>query len=71
MLRAGNHFIAYLDDGKYSGNDPSPQRIERGKKIAKKVLGDELFHQKDPHFYVNRDNYFDWADFYPIIEWKK
>jgi len=62
FMRSGNHFIHYLDEGNYSANDASGERIAYGKTVTADILGKEAFEQKDPHFYVNEDNSFDWLN---------
>ena len=52
-LRAGNHFIHYLNDGNYSANDASYERIFYGKKDTADILGEAAFEQKKPNFLIN------------------
>lgn len=62
FMRAGNHFIAYLDDETYTGNDASGERIKHGSKVVADIIGQDIYDRKNPHFYVNQDNSFDWAE---------
>lgn len=62
FLRSGNHFIAYLNDGNYFANDASGERIAYGKTVTAEILSQKTFQQKNPRFYVNEDNTFDWLD---------
>lgn len=55
-LRAGTHFIRYLEAGHYLGIDKEPALIEAG---LKKELGDELRIAKQPEFVVSSEFDFD------------
>ena len=61
FMRAANHFIGYLDDSNYSGNDASAERVAHGGKVTAEILGAEVYRRKNPHLYVNKDNTFDWV----------
>ena len=52
-LRAGTHFINYLDKSKYVGIDKEKLLIDLG---IKKELGKNIFELKKPHFLVS-DNF--------------
>jgi SAM-dependent methyltransferase len=51
-LRAGRHFIAYLDAERYTGLDISKKAIE----FARKLVVDERLSQKRPTLVVSADN---------------
>jgi len=53
-LRSSKHFVEYLDSGKYTGNDTSSERIERGKKILPNMK------KKNANLLVTNDNSLDW-----------
>ncbi len=51
-LRAGVHFIPYLDAGKYTGTDISAGRLEQGQRQVKKFNLD----QKKPELILTKDH---------------
>jgi len=57
-LRTASWLIDYLDDGKFSGNDISGARIERGLDH----YGRERLLAKKPNLMVTRDMSFDWLN---------
>jgi hypothetical protein len=61
-LRAGVHFIRYLDAGKYCGMEKERDLIRAG--IAEE-LGRELFHAKRPNFIITDRFAFECCDVPP------
>ncbi|MDP3724884.1 MAG: methyltransferase [Nanoarchaeota archaeon] len=50
-LRGGRHFIAYLDQGNYTGFDISEEAIERGKRLVE----EEGLAGKKPNLFVSKE----------------
>lgn len=61
FLRSAHYFIDYLNDGKFSGNDTSGERIKSAIASIGRVYGFDVTI-KHPLFIVNRDNSFDWLN---------
>ena len=68
FLRSAHYFINYLDDGRYSGNDASGERIATAVADIKRVYGFDV-KSKHPLFIVNKDNSFDWLNRQADIVW--
>ena len=62
QLRAGVHFIKYLNAKNYSANDASKGRLDTGLKSATKILGADELERKAPELIINQDNSFNWVN---------
>lgn len=60
-LRTARFFIDYLDEGNYSANDTSGERIEFGKDRWRRE-GRTLVEDKKPLLIASTDNTFNWMD---------
>ncbi|MDJ0949926.1 MAG: class I SAM-dependent methyltransferase [Alphaproteobacteria bacterium] len=55
--RSAQHFIAYLDQGHYAGNDITANRV----RMFREYLDLRGLADKQPEMHVTRDNSFDWV----------